>query len=266
MGESEQNHEHREHSLEQTELALQNARPLLEARLEQLSNPFHNRKHVEEVVQRVQEFLNNLANPDILNDKQKLLLHESAFRHDDGHSGNTYRQEVVDDGLSNEEYAVALLKQDVQDTISGEDFHFMKDHILATSFGQNDLEKLPADKKRYYRPYKPETGTQKLLAFADAANYAKGWDAWLEQHWHLLEESPQNTPSTIDAWIAGEVGFVHTYLSPMLESLQQLFTPEYFRQLQHDLQIHLQKLVALKEVSNSERNKIENKLTQFRES
>ena len=127
---------------------LESAKEKLYQRLQELKNVYHNLQHAQEVSETLQIFLNHLAESSRFNEKEKLLLLECALRHDDGHSGATYRQDVVDgDELSNEEHAFELLKQDLGNKLSAGDIKFMKDHILATSFGQNNKEALPEDKK-----------------------------------------------------------------------------------------------------------------------
>lgn len=234
-------------------------RQKLEQRLERLTHPYHNKQHCQEVMQATEELLDNLNDPEIFSEKQKMFLVESALRHDDGHSGHTFRQEVADGDLSNEEYAVKLLKEDLEGQLDAKSLKFMEDAILATSVGQSDISKLPEGKDHLYRPYKPETDQQKLLAFADISGFRKGWEIWLAESLNFTEESHQNA-SDIEAWIAGEEGFVNFYATPMLQSIEHLIRPAYFEQLKGSLDITRQKLGSLKDKSNPERIEIENKL------
>jgi hypothetical protein len=246
-------HRHRELSTKQVELLFQEKRPTLEARLNSLEHSYHNRQHAEEVAQNTQEFLKNLADPNILTEKQKTLLVEAALRHDDGHFGNTYRQDIIGGDMSNEEYAVSLLRKDFEGQLDEESLAFMEENILATSFGQNNLDKLPENKKGYYRTYSPETDSQKLLAFADVSGFTKGWNAWADESMRLLEESPSNTPKDIDAWITNREGFVNYYISELLSDLNGTLTPEYIAELNKKLDAIKQTLSELKNPENAQR-------------
>ena len=254
-----------EQSLKQIEIVLEEVRPELESRLQKLTNSYHNKQHAKEVVQATQSLLSNLVNPDLLSDTEKLLLVECAWRHDDGHSGSTYRQEMVNDGLSNEEYAEALLEQDLQGRLDEESLQFMKDNILAISFGQDDAFKLPAGKQHYFRSYKPKTDWQKLLALADVSGFTKGWDGWVDEGWRLLEESPQSALFDIDAWLAYEEEFVNFYISPLLDSVGLLLKPGYLKQLQQGLDILRRELASLKDKSNPKRAEYDHRLKAIRE-
>lgn len=214
----------------------------------------------------VKDLLDNLLNQKLFNDEEKSLLVEAALRHDDGHIGNTYRQEKATDNLSNEEYAVVLLREDLQGLLSKEQLKYMEDNILATSFGQGDITKLSKGKENYYRPYKPETDSEKLLAFADVSGFVNGWQDWVDESLRLLQESPQNTPADIDAWIKNREGFVNFYISPLLQSIKHLLKQEYFEQLEKDLDVIRQELSKLKDKSTQERENYEIKLREIRNS
>jgi hypothetical protein len=245
---------------------LDDAREKLYKRLQESKNAYHNLQHSQEVSQTLKIFLDHLAtNTAPINKKEKLLLLECALRHDDGHSGSTYRQDIAGGDLSNEEYAVKLLKQDLEQYLSAEDIKFMENHILATSFGQNNKDTLPEDKQSYYRQYKPETDSQKLLALADVSGFIKGWDEWANQGFRLLEESPQNTPPNIDTWIINGENFLNYYVSPLLASVRDALDSEYFNELEKSLNLIKEKLSVLKNKSNPERKKYEDRLNAIRE-
>lgn len=247
-------------SLEQVQEIIDSARPALFERLEKLTNPYHNKQHMEEVSQNVEVILNNLNDPSVLTDKQKYLLIEAALRHDDGHVGNTYRQDVSGDELSNEEYAVVLLRQDLQGKLGDDDLKFVADNILATTFGQGDISKLPKGKESYFRSYEAETPAQKLLALADVSGFTKGWESFMDTSLLIFQESPQNAPQNIDAWIKSQQGFVNFYILPLLEKVKDLLQVEYFEKLQEDLRLINAKLDELKNTSNPQRASYEAKL------
>jgi len=265
MRKSENPGDNLKQSPKQVEIVLGDARQELEHRLQKSTNPYHNKQHAEEVVQATETLLDNLASPNLFSETEKLLLIECAWRHDDGHFGSAYRQEVVDDGLSNEEYAVTLLEQDLQGRLDEESLKFMKDNILATSFGQNDVSKLPKGKQHYFRPYKPGTDSQKLLALADVGGFTKGWNGWVDEGPRLLEESPQKSLFDLDAWLRYEERFVDFYISPLLDSTKHLLKPEYFKQLRQDLDILRRELTMLKKKSNPKRTGYVDRLKAIKE-
>jgi hypothetical protein len=145
---------------------LDKKRGALFRRLRELhENPFHNIDHAFAVHGRMATVLQNLKYPEMVPARKKLLLLESALRHDDGHVGNRYRQDVVDDAeMSNEELAVLIMESDFRDSLlSPEDIAFMRSAILATTSWQRMLPK----NDRRHRAYSPKTIEEKLLVFAD---------------------------------------------------------------------------------------------------
>ncbi|MFH0874048.1 MAG: hypothetical protein V1846_04410 [Candidatus Komeilibacteria bacterium] len=240
-------------------------REKLDRRLQELDHPYHNKQHAEEVQANVKKFLDNLSDNTLLTEKEKAMLLECALRHDDGHSGNTYRQDTLDDGLSNEEYAVKLLGEDTHGLLPDDDLRFMRDNILATSFGQSDKAKLPDNKKTYYRDYGPKTPAQKLLALADVSGFIKGWDGWIDESMRLLEESPQNSPANMTDWIVNRHGFIKYHVEPLLKSVQDFLKPEFFNQLEKNLANISTRIEALKDFSNPERIRYETSLKTIRE-
>ena len=234
------NPEQSEQTPEQVQKILDSARDDLEIRLDELEkNPYHNRKHAEEVVDHMKGLLKNLADIVKLTAIDRKLLIECAWRHDDGHSGKRYRQEAVGDvdGVenkddSNEEHAVYLLREDLGDKLDEEQLKFMEDNILATSFGQNNKEALEKEgKEAYYRPYKPEIDSQKLLALADVSGFTKGWDEWVLDSMHLLEEAATGGPYNL---INDRIEFA-TYIAHLLNETKKLLKPEYAAELRRKL-------------------------------
>lgn len=79
----------------------------------QLPWKLHTLEHHFDVHGRLSYLLSHLKDPVSINDRMKILMLEAAFRHDDGHVGKKYRQEVIKwDSKSNEEYALLLLRKD----------------------------------------------------------------------------------------------------------------------------------------------------------
>lgn len=123
---------------------LDKKRGALYARLRELQeNPFHNIDHAFAVHGRMATLLQNLKHEEIVPRRKQLLLLESALRHDDGHVGNRYRQDVVEGAeMSNEELAVLIMESDFRDSnLTFQDKLFMKNAILATTSWQRMLEK-----------------------------------------------------------------------------------------------------------------------------
>lgn len=262
-----------EQPLQKTKEIIESLRTTLKNRLEKLTNKYHNKQHAEDVATNLQTLLANLENTNLFSDKIKLLLVECALRHDDGHSGNTFRQDVfsdddlISDDLSNEEYAVILLEEDFRGKLNIEDINFMVAHILATSFGQNDISKFPKNKEHYYRSYEPKTDSQKLLALADVMGFNKGWDKWVEDSFCLYEESKQSVPDNVDEWIKRQKNFVNNYIQPLLKSVENLLKQEYITQLKRELDIISQRLLELEEnLANPERVEYKARLKSIKES
>ena len=59
-------------------------------------NPFHNLDHFLDVHRRLWILLEHLLKKYRPTISKMLLLGEAALRHDDEHSGNTYRQDIVE--------------------------------------------------------------------------------------------------------------------------------------------------------------------------
>jgi hypothetical protein len=167
---------------------LNKKRTHLYARLRELhENPFHNIDHAFAVHERLSILLQNLKYPEIIPTRKQLLLLESALRHDDGHVGNRYRQDVVEGAeMSNEELAVMLMESDFQgSSLSPEDISFMRNAIFATSSWQLKLSK----KDRRQRDYSPTSIEEKLLVFADVGEVLIwGWGTWEKESEGINQE------------------------------------------------------------------------------
>ena len=101
------------------------------------------------------------------------ILELAALFHDYGHAGNTYRQLVptaLRSDLSNEEYSALRADEIVGERLNVQQRVALQGLILATSFGQANLERIPEPiRETAYRPYQPTTKLEMLLAFADVA-------------------------------------------------------------------------------------------------
>lgn len=254
-------------SLQKIKETVKILRSILENRLEKLDNKYHNKKHAENVATNLKTLLTNLENPNLFTEREKLLLEECALRHDDGHSGNPFRQDVsndfFDEDLSNEEYAAILAVEDFQGKLADEDINFIVAHILPTAFGQNDESSFLKGKKHYYRSYKPESDSQRLLALADVLGFMNGWDNWVEDSFNLCKESKQNMPNNVDEWIKRQKGFI-VYIDSLLKSVESLFKKEYFTKLTQELDSMLKKLSELENLENLQRAEYENRLKNIR--
>ena len=132
--------------------ALNAKREALFSRLRELQeNPFHNIDHAFAVHGRMATLLQNLKYEEIIPKRKQLLLLESALRHDDGHVGNRYRQDVVEDAeMSNEELAVLIMESDFRDSkLTFQDKLFMKNAILATTSWQRMLQQSDTRHRSY---------------------------------------------------------------------------------------------------------------------
>jgi hypothetical protein len=188
------------------EAGLKEGREALYSRLSLLNHPYHNKKHILSVQETLSEMLDNLVAP--VSTKERLLLNEAVLRHDIGHCGKTYRQDVEPGvNMSNEEFAVATLYEDLGSALPVDALGFIAEHILVTSFGQSDKEALRAvGKEGYYREYKPESRTQKLMALADTLRI-ETHDEWLTNARNLLRESSPGPNFNIDDWLKGQLSF-----------------------------------------------------------
>lgn len=252
--------------------AITTIREKVRIRLGTLTNEYHNEQHSAEVAQRMEDLLSNLKNPDSVAPREKQLLIEAAWRHDDDHAGNTYRQlarGATGTSMSNEEWSVLLGIEDMRELLSATDIDFLESHILATSFGQNSaaLQKaFPNDpdlQKNLKRDYTPSTPTQKLLALADVGGFRKGWDEWADESLRLVEEQG-SVPEDINAWLKTREGFTAYYIKPLLESLQNVLTPEFYAKLMQELQAIIDEVLSLKNPTNARRADYTRRLDEIR--
>lgn len=255
---------------EQRRVVLQ--RPL-NARLSRLKNAYHDMGHALEVEERVTALVHGLSDTaSILSDRERILLIEAARRHDDEHSGSTYRQikdPKLGKNLSNEEWAVLLLMADNEDTgkmLGQKDLEFMKGLILATSFGQDKPEKLPEGRSNCYRSYQPESPAQKMLALADVGGFMKGWKEWVEESFRVLEEGPLSAiPADGDAWLNTRKGFINFFVRPLLEGLKDVLKPDFFNLLQTSLDTFIQKIEEIRNNPDQKEQKYTKRLQLLRE-
>lgn len=207
---------------------LDSKRRILFARLSGLEkNPFHNRDHAFAVHNRVSILLKKLKNHNAIPLRNQLLLLEWALRHDDGHVGNRYRQDIIDwDSRSNEEYAVDLMFEDFAEApLWEEEKLFLKRCILATSSWQKWL---PVEDPRY-RNYGPETLAEKLLVFADVwAVVIEWWEAWNGESIGVNKE----------LWVQSqaEKEKFFTYVVSLYEELKEHFWDDFCRILEWNIE------------------------------
>lgn len=253
--------------------AVETIREKLRTRLESLQNQYHNQEHSAEVAKRTGDLLGHLANPELVSPRERQLMIEAAWRHDDDHAGNTYRQlvEGVNGGsMSNEELAVLLAIDDMRTLLNTTDIEFLESLILATSFGQSAtaLQKaFPNDphlQQNLKRDYAPKTPIQKLLALADVGGFRKGWDEWVNESLRLVEEQG-SVPEDVDAWLKTREGFTIYYIKPLLESLQSVLTPEFYAELIVELQAVINEVLSLKDPNDARRADYTRRLNEIRD-
>jgi hypothetical protein len=222
------------------------------SRLGGSENTYHEEGHSKEVVMRTGALLDNLADPDMLTDRQKDLVLEAALRHDDDHAGDTYRQRAVGGELSNEEVAAAHAIEELRGVATAEELEFVEGLILATSFGQNAgaLTKEFGDdegaKEKMERPYAPATPAQKLLALADIGGFVKGWDEWIDESERLSVEQGGFPGDSLDDWLANRLGFAQGYIKGLVfPGVRELLKPEYYYELLGRLQEVIDTVLSL---------------------
>ena len=127
--------------------------------------------------------------------------------------------------LSNEEYAALVAVNESESLYNAEQLAELRQLILATSFGQADPQFM------YYRPYKPETLSEKLLCLADIGGFINGFHPWATESLLVLQEADLNgLPKDFETWQEGRRGFVK-YIRTKLDDLSPKFTPEYYGKL-----------------------------------
>ncbi len=235
---------------------LKKGRKILLLRLRGLNNPYHNREHIKNVVKYLKILLKNLKS-DFLTKEEIMLLIECAWRHDDGHCGNTYRQAVFsNEGISNEEYAVDLMERDLKGELDKKYVDFLKRHILATSFGQDNLEKLPNEK--WFRSYKPESNSEKLLVLADVMDFTRRWTYWINQGVKFSKESSRKF-NGLDDFLKMEIGFI-AYVKKIIGDAEYLLSDNFLKKLRKKLEKKKIKIEELMNKNTSNRNHLADRL------
>jgi len=191
-------------------------------------NPYHNRAHTEGVERRFLE-LAKLAG---FSPSETQIGAIAALFHDYGHAGQTVRQEtsvsLPQKDLSNEEFAALMVDTFLADKMPKDVIAFVQSAILGTSFGQSSGP--------YARPYKPQNALEKLVAFADIANFTSTLDEWMEENFNVLRETPSvNTPKSYDEMIIGRNKFLD-FVSSKLEDVAPILGPENTAQYQVSLE------------------------------
>lgn len=181
-------------------------------------NPFHNRAHTERVERRFLE-LAKLAG---FSPTETQVGGITALCHDYGHVGQTIRQEapglVPRKDLSNEEFAAVMTDRLLVGKVPQEVITFIQSGILGTSFGQRSGP--------YARPYKPLNPVEKIVAFADIANFTETRDDWMEENFNVFREmSAENLPKTFDEMIVESNKFLD-YVASKLKDVASILGPE----------------------------------------
>jgi len=191
-------------------------------------NSYHNRAHTEGVERRFLE-LAKLAGFSPSNTQIGCII---ALFHDYGHIGQTVRQEasvpVSRKDLSNEEYSALMVDRFLADKVPKEVIVSIQSGILGTSFGQTSGP--------YARPYKPLNAVEKLIAFADIANFTSSLDDWMEENFNVFREMPPaNLPKRFDEMIFGRNKFLD-YVSSKLEEVALILGSENTARYQESLE------------------------------
>ncbi len=215
-------------------------------RLAELPHAYHNLAHTKD---RVLPCAIEYAREARLSPVDAQLLELAALYHDDQHAGATYRQlvrYVIGPRHSNEELAAIQAIDETKDLLSAAQSNILRDAILATSFGQNQIDKLPAEHvELLYRPYKPVTQIEKLLAFADVSNYRYGLVPFLQDNLSLIKESgADGIPETFADFIKTRFGLLG-YVESKLNDVAEYFRLEFYNQLTGQLDCVRQELSGL---------------------
>jgi hypothetical protein len=206
------------------------------AELQKLPHPYHNRPHTEE---RVLPSCLEYAREANLFEEDTQLLAVGAIFHDKGHAGATYRQLVPGinrPDLSNEEFAGVEASAAVENWYGVEKRTSLKALIHATSFAQNQLDKLPPEHADIlYRPYRPETQLEKLLAFADVSNFRWGLNNFIQDNLNVVAESGKGgIPENFEKFISTRIGFLG-YVQQKLDDVKPFFSEPFASKLQGEL-------------------------------
>jgi hypothetical protein len=99
--------------------------------------------------------------------------------------------------------------------------------ILATSFGQRDLDKLPAAPTGVdlYRDYTPGSKLEKLLAFADICDLGSSFNDFIVSSLNVVKEARSTT--SFDNWLVGRMGFVKFIESSLDGIVSEINSPSY---------------------------------------
>jgi hypothetical protein len=135
--------------------------------------------------------------------------------HDFGHSGTTRRADAVPApvraDLSNEEFAALRVHTLFREILSPEEITYIQTGILATTFGQPELG------------YGPRSDSEKILAFADIADFMDGRDTSIENGLNVLREtSAEKMPENFEHFIENRKNFL-AYCRTLLLSLRDVF-------------------------------------------
>jgi len=150
-----------------------------------LHYPYHNCKHIRGVVQRAKLFSREAK----LNPEERSIILIAAAYHDYGHCGARFRQlcRAKRNDLSNEEFAALCADKKIRNYFPPEVRIEIQNAILATSFGQNDRKILA--RKDLYRAYQARSRLEKLLQFADVAEFLNSPTSVIRGTWQVYQES-----------------------------------------------------------------------------
>lgn len=186
--------------------------------LQALGNPYHGVDHTLEVVRRCEVIVSHAVlplEPDELED-----LRIAAFFHDAGHAGVAERRTSIRTlprlDLSNEEYAIEMLRHRLAGLLPQERIDRIALMILATTFGQNP------------HPRPAQTTAEKILVLADVAGFFKNFDGWATESLLVLAEAaPAALPPDYETWKhKNRKGFLNFYVRPLVDAVVPLVDVE----------------------------------------
>lgn len=207
------------------------------AQMNEGGHVYHNAVHVQRVIERV----NLLAQAAALDPREAQLLELGAAFHDLGHSGCTYRQLVPGaprSDLSNEEYAAIRADEQLAGCLCPAQRLTVQGLILATSFGQADPEGIPAEIREVaYRPYRPVTLGERMLAFADVSNALGSFATFDSESAAMAEEQGvRSLPATIDGYFRRQLSFLE-YVQSRLEAISAALPAAAVAQYQGEIEV-----------------------------
>jgi hypothetical protein len=136
-----------------------------------------------------------------LNGVEREVAECGALLHDFGHCGSTYRQNVVaESSLSNEEYACCEIDPLVRDVLSTGYRLQLQGIVLGTSFGQNTR---PVEDP-LYRPYRPVTLCERVVALADVSVAFGEFSEFLRTATLLARENGMSSYEDVVTFILAE--------------------------------------------------------------